>query len=79
MTNLQFFAVVAIPTLAVLLHYVGTHNGLKRVEQRIDRLEDRIDRLGDRLSKVEEGLRRLEVAMANLRAELYEKFALKSV
>ena len=31
MTNLQLFIAVAIPTLAVLLHYVSMHSGLKHL------------------------------------------------
>ena len=81
MTNLQLFIAVAIPTLAVLLHFVSTHSGLKRLEermdQRFDKVDERLSKLEDRVTKLEDRLIKLEVALANLRAELYEKFALR--
>ena len=77
MANLQLFIVVAIPSLAVLLHFASTHSGLKRLEDRIDRMDQRFIKVDERLSNIEDSLTKLEVALANLRAELYEKFALR--
>ena len=74
MTNLQLFIAVAIPSLAVLLTFASTHSGLKRLE---DRMDQRFIKVEERLSNIEDRMTRLEVALANLRAELYEKFALK--
>ena len=74
MANLQLFIVVAIPSLAVLLHFASTHSGLKRLE---DRMDQRFIKVDERLSNIEDRLTKLEVALANLRAELYEKFALR--
>ena len=81
MTSLQLFIAVAIPSLAVLLTFASTHSGLKRLEDRMDQrfseVDERLSKLDDRMTKLEDRLTRLEVALANLRAELYEKFALK--
>ena len=74
MTNLQLFIAVAIPSLAVLLTFASTHSGLKRLE---DRMDQRFNKVDERLSNLQERVTRLEVALANLRAELYEKFVLK--
>ena len=81
MTSLQLFVAVAIPSLAVLLHYISMHSGLKRLEDRMDqrfgKVDERFSKLEDLMRNLEDRMTRLEVVLANLRAELYEKFALK--
>ena len=63
MTNIQLFVAVAIPTLAILLNYVSTHNDLRQLRSEVNELRV--------------GLNSVQVSLANLRAELYEKFALR--
>ena len=74
MTNTQFFIAVAIPTLAILLNYLFTRGEMRdlRSELRSDSSD-----LRSGLDVVRNEIGDVKISIANLRAELYEKFALK--
>jgi hypothetical protein len=71
MTNAQLFLAVALPSLLVIINILAT----RRLDARVDQLAHRLD---GRLDQLVKDVSDIRVALANLRAELYEKFELKS-
>lgn len=82
MTNLQLFIAVGIPSLIVLINLAVTVSSNGRLHSRMDRLEDRMETrfqmLESRLQKLEDELGEVKVSLANLRAELFEKFQMRT-
>jgi hypothetical protein len=84
-TNLRLFIAVSVPALIVLVNLAVTLSSNHRLQHRMDRLEDRMDVRFERidarfaaieteLSAVRNQIRSVEVGLANLRAEMFEKF-----
>lgn len=75
MSNLQLLLAIGIPSLLILANFTSMTIAFRGLEHRIERFEEKTE---VRFDRIEQRLTALEVGIANLRAELYEKFTLKN-